>query len=154
MSGFEDDFLVLSLSWISGISSDGFFFIDVDFVNVVCVVVECGGFNIDVYGLMDFFGILFLYVVGWKWSNLFFNDNEVIVGIVVMYGLCFFRKKGEIGSEGDFDYIFGVKVCFKLRWDNEKGFSDLGFVWMYRGVFGELIWYVFGMWVFVFIVLL
>lgn len=114
ISGFDEELLVLSLSWISGISSDGFFFIDVDFVNVVCVVVECGGFNMDVYGFMDLFGIFFFYVVGWKCSNLFFNDNEVSFGIVVVYGLCFFRKRWEIGSEGDLEYnLLFNWVCFR-----------------------------------------
>lgn len=105
-SGSDED---SSCSSPSRVSSTGSFFTDADFANAVRAAAECGGFNMETYGLMDSLGYPPPYSGSWKRSNSTSNGSDPS-GPTSTHIRPTNRNKWETGSEGDLEFTPPVRV--------------------------------------------
>jgi hypothetical protein len=106
-SGSDED---SSCSSPSRVSSTGSFFTDTDFANAVRAAAECGGFNMETYGLMDSLGYPPPYSGSWNRSNSVSNSSDPSGPTLNPRRPNGNRNKWETGSEGDVEYIPPVRV--------------------------------------------
>lgn len=106
-SGSDDD---SSCSSPSRVSSTGSFFTDADFANAVRAAAECGGFNMETYGLMDSLGYPPPYSGSWKKGTSTPNGVEPNGPTTSTPRHPQNRSKWETGSEGDLDFTPPITV--------------------------------------------
>ncbi|KAK3698557.1 hypothetical protein QZH41_014482 [Actinostola sp. cb2023] len=124
-SGSDDD---SSCSSPSRVSSTGSFFTDTDFANAVRAAAECGGFNMETYGLMDSLGYPPPYSGSWKRSNSVSNGSDPS-GPTMNPRPPNNRNKWETGSEGDLEFTppITVRPRFTRRVQlNDNGAQPIG----------------------------